>query len=149
MLPDCCTQYLGRGEVVCPVCESQKQDNAQELKYAREFRQAPDELRSSTQELLHRRAISAQSVGVPSALHKQVLTQRNPSRRAVFQLLGIYLPEREAKALLTRVHDYKWIEAEKAGKDIWRCREPRAPLKAAAQNWASKYLPGFLEYAHA
>ena len=119
--------------------------NARELEEARAFREKPEELKPATKELLKRRALLPESIGISVPIRKQTLACKNPSRRAVYQLLGIYLPEREAKALLRRIHDFKWIEAEKAGCDIWRKREPRAPLKAAAKQWASNHLPKFLE----
>jgi hypothetical protein len=148
MLSNCCTRSFARGEVVCPVCETQASEHAREIAEAQTFRQSVDQLSAKHQELLARRAVPAQELGVPTPVRGLALVQRNPSRRTVHRLLGIYLPEREARELLKKIHDFKWIEAEKAGADIWRKREPREPFKAAAQNWATRYLPKFLEYAN-
>jgi hypothetical protein len=145
MLSNCCMRHFARGESVCPVCESQAEESARERADAQAFKQPLENLTTTQQELLERRAIPAQELGIPTPVRGLALMQRNPSRRTVFRLLGIYLPEREARALLSKIHDFKWIEAEKAGCDIWRKCEPRAPFTAAAQNWASRYLPKFLE----
>jgi hypothetical protein len=88
--------------------------------------------------LIHRRALPA-GEGRPARLDRRVLAYRNPARRAVFRLLGSYFTETEAREILRCIHDYKWIEAEKAGFDIW-CINSCEPLKHAAQSWARHHL---------
>jgi hypothetical protein len=62
-------------------------------------------------------------------------------------LLGAYFPEAEAREILQRIHDHKWIEAEKAGFDIWRLNGYE-PLKIAAETWARRHLPATVLALH-
>lgn len=143
LFTDCCTYYFGRGEAVCPVCMSQAGEERKELEKAREFSAKREELHPAADELLRRKALSPGEVGRPVRTSRRML-ERNPNRRAVYRMLGIYLPEREARALLRNVHEYKWIEAEKAGYDLWAQPDAKCPLTRAAQSWAAKYLEQFL-----
>jgi hypothetical protein len=74
----------------------------------------------------------------------RALRAKNPARRAVFRLLGIYLPEPEAREVIRKIHDFKWIEAEKAGFDIWSSNRPEVAFKKAAKTWADSYLGSYL-----
>jgi hypothetical protein len=76
----------------------------------------------------------------------RALAAHNNARRSLFKLIGVYLPEAQAREALSNIHDYKWIEAEKAGYDIWTRQAPAAPLGAAARAWAARYLKGFLNW---
>ncbi len=145
MFTDCCMYHFGRGENVCPVCMGQVDEDRMELEQARQFRANRSDLHPAAEELIRRKALGASEVGVPARMSRHML-ERNPNRRAVYRILGIYLPEREARTLLQNVHDYKWIEAEKAGFDLWSKKEPRSPLTAAAHAWAVRHLNQFLAW---
>ncbi len=145
MFTDCCMYHFGRGENVCPVCMSQVHEDRRELEQARQFRANRSDLHPAAEELIRRKALTASEVGRPPQTSRLTL-ERNPNRRAVYRMLGIYLPEREARTLLQNVHDYKWIEAEKAGFDLWSTEEPRSPLSLAAHAWARHYLQQFLAW---
>lgn len=77
---------------------------------------------------------------------RSTLALRNPARRAVYKILGIYLPEREARDMLRKIHEYKWIEAEKAGFDIWQKRARDCGFSDAATRWAKFYLRPYLTH---
>lgn len=140
MTPQCCDQWFALGESVCPVCRHQSEAHRDELADARAYRPRVAELSDCAQELVGRRAVGPADVGCAVATSRMVAV-RNPARRAVFRLLGFYLPESEARDLLRRIHEYKWIEAEKAGRDIWvEAARSASPLEVAARNWASRYL---------
>lgn len=96
--------------------------------------------------LMARRALPAGD-GRPAQLDREGLAHRSPARRAVFRLLGAYFPEPEAREILQRIHDHKWIEAEKAGFDIWRLNGYE-PLKMAAETWAQRHLPATVLALH-
>ncbi len=145
MFTDCCMRYFAMGESVCPVCLSQNEEHRLELDLARSFKAPADERTATVSELVKRRALASAQVGGGAGMRRPAM-ETNPNRRAVFRLLGIYLPEREAKALLNNVHEFKWIEAEKAGYDVWEEVSPRCPLKAAAAAWAPSYLDQFLSW---
>lgn len=149
MLPVCCcTRYFNEGHSVCPACFRQQGSEKGDLEHAREFSPTNEDLTPDTRRLMECRAVNAEVLGQPAGRNGRSILHRNPARRAVYRLLGIYLPEREAKALLKRVHEFKWIEAEKAGCDIWSVWAEE-PLQEAAHVWAQNYLPGFLQHAHA
>ncbi|MBX7245768.1 MAG: hypothetical protein K1X53_09720 [Candidatus Sumerlaeaceae bacterium] len=103
------------------------------------------DLSKPTRELVRRGALPLAEAGVATRLTRGVAV-RNPARRNLFRLLGIYLPERQAREVLAAIHDYKWIRAERAGCDIWQINAPKAPLAAAANCWATKYLDSYLEW---
>jgi hypothetical protein len=97
------------------------------------------QLRPALRQMVERKAVPAGEI-LPGRLGREGLAHRSPARRAVFRLLGEYFPEEAAREILARIHDYKWIEAEKAGFDIWRINGYE-PLKIAARTWAEKHLP--------
>lgn len=145
MFTDCCMYHFGRGENVCPVCMSQVDEERKERGEARSFQIDRSDLKAAAEELVRRKAVVPSEVGMLPRTSRHML-ETNPNRRAVFRMLGIYLPEREAKALLRNVHEYKWIEAEKAGHDVWTKAEPQCPLTAAARAWAVRHLQQFLKW---
>lgn len=50
---------------------------------------------------------------------------------------GIDLPltDETYRAMMDEVRRYKWLEAERAGRDIWRERNPHDPDAMAFQEW--------------
>jgi hypothetical protein len=67
-------------------------------------------------------------------------------RRAADELLrltGVSLPEAEAEEALREIHNFKWLEAERAGFDTWAVIQPTSPLRAAAVHWVRKYYQEF------
>lgn len=79
-------------------------------------------------------------------LTRMALAARSPARRTVFKLLGIYLPEPQARLVLAEIHNFKWLQAEKAGTDIWQAKAPHNPLAAAAAEWAQRYWNDFVRW---
>ncbi len=61
--------------------------------------------------------------------------------REVRNKLGVSLdiPCTEVDDLLTEVQRHRWIEAEKAGRDIWASRNPRDPESSALRDWFAKH----------
>lgn len=100
-------------------------------------------MNSPARELVLKRAVPRTEIGLPAGSFRAVAA-RNPARREVFRLLGIYLPEREARELLKQVHDYKWIQAEKLGYDVWHQAHQKSAFSTAARYWAHRYLDAFL-----
>jgi len=51
--------------------------------------------------------------------------------------LGISLPvsDREFAEMLAEVKKYKWLEAERAGRDIWKEKNPSNPEVGALREW--------------
>lgn len=141
----CCTRAMFDDEPYCPVCRSQEASHREERQRAAAGgdRAVPGEVKARA--LVERRMVPVEELGGSPTLRREVLG-RHPARLAVFKLLGIYLPEAEARALLTEVHRYKWIVAEKAGEDVWKKKDPRNPFGAAAREWATAYLDAFLRW---
>lgn len=124
---------------LCEVCTPQHNEHLAELASARAYEPKQADLRPEAASLVKRGAISASDFRT-STRHMRALSMKNPNRRKVFELFGFYLPEREARDLLKKIHDYKWIEAEKAGFDIWSDNNACDPFKTAATHWAGKYM---------
>lgn len=143
-MPGCCLRHFKQGESFCPVCEAQKSACEAELEQARNFEPKADDLTRAAHELLRARAIP-QFEFRGSTRGMVALAQKNPNRRKVFELFGFYLPEREARDLLKKIHDFKWIEAEKSGRDIWQESHAGDPFATAANTWASRYLEDCVE----
>ena len=139
MTNSCCDSYLNTNEPYCPICGSQLAEHRAELARAREFHVRWNQVGRQTQQLVERGLLPAEEVGFGTRFVRSIAA-RNPARRAVFKLLGVYMPETEAKDVLARIHEHKWIQAEKAGYDIWDTRSSRSPLGAAARDWAGRYL---------
>ncbi len=142
----CCSQYVNTPEPYCPVCFSQLAEYRREREHAEHFQLGLHELEPRKRQLVERGALPPEEAGLHRPLVRGALS-RNPARRAVFKLLGIYVPEKQAQAILRSIHEYKWLTAERAGEDIWRKRAPRSPFAAAAKEWASQYLNDFLRWA--
>lgn len=54
---------------------------------------------------------------------------------------GVIVPlgDQDSKELLEEVRKFKWLEAERAGRDIWRERNPRDPEAAAFREWFARH----------
>jgi len=50
------------------------------------------------------------------------------------------IPFYRAQDIELEVQRYKWIEAEKAGRDIWQERNPKDPEGVALRDWVRNYL---------
>ena len=134
-----CDKLLG---YTCEACRLKQEEIRRERNEALAFRPQVDELSDSAQALLARGALSRAEAGLEGGLRRS-LAMKNPARREVFRLLGIYLPEHDARKLLREVSDYMWIQAEKAGCDIWQVLDQRQPFAAGAREWARRYLQAF------
>lgn len=56
---------------------------------------------------------------------------------AVSNHLGVDLPleQRDVEAMMEEVRRFKWLEAERAGRDIWAERHPENPDQGALREW--------------
>ncbi|MDX2176093.1 MAG: hypothetical protein SF028_06445 [Candidatus Sumerlaeia bacterium] len=63
-------------------------------------------------------------------------------RRMAEDALGMELPLRddELDAMMAEVERYKWLEAERAGRDIWRERDAENPLRPALVEWFRRHF---------
>lgn len=52
----------------------------------------------------------------------------------------IEIPFYRSNDILIEAKRHQWLEAEKAGRDIWRERDPYDPEGCALRDWVSKYL---------
>ena len=145
MTNSCCNTTMDPIEPYCPVCGSQLGEHRAELERARGYRVGWNEVGRQPRQLVERGLLPAEEVGLGAHFVRSIAA-RNPARRAVFRLLGIYLPENEAREVLARIHDHKWIQAEKAGYDIWESKARTAPLRAAARDWARRYLDAYQQW---
>jgi hypothetical protein len=141
----CCTRLFVSDESAGPVLPAQLDVDRAERDTARCFRADYDTLKPATRILATRNSVFASEAGLRPTVGRSVAV-KNPARRALFQLLGVYMPEREAREVLASIHSYKWIEAEKAGRDIWTEKEPAQPMSAAARTWASKHLSAYMQW---
>jgi len=144
-LNSCCSQYVNSPEPFCPICFSQLAEYRREKEKAERFQVGLCELTPHRRHLVERGAVPPEEAGILRPLTRGALS-RYPARRAVFKLLGIYVPEKQAQAILRSIHEYKWLTAERAGEDIWRKRAPRSAFAVAAKEWASQYLNDFLKW---
>ena len=147
MLFQCCERSFMNGESYCPTCNTQLAEHQAELDNARTWHASIDDVTPTVKELVARKALDPFEAGLNSSVTRAAMAGHNPARRAVFQILDIYLPEQEAAQLLKQVRDFMWIEAEKAGCDIWKKRAPRQPFVVAAKTWATNHLCNFLAWA--
>ena len=130
---------------VCKACRTQEDEIRKERNKALGYRPSFKELTESAQALIARGSLPGMHAGLPGGL-RCAMAAKNPARREVFRLLGIYLPEPQARMLLHEVHDYMWIQAEKAGCDIWQVLDNKQPFAAAAREWGRRYLASFTTY---
>jgi hypothetical protein len=142
MFGDCCIRHFDRGESYCPVCRQQLDSHCSELDQARRFRLGILDLKPAARQLLERGAVGSREIGVATGTTR-VLAAHHTARRSLFNLIGVYLPEAQAREALRNIHDYKWIEAEKAGYDIWSRAASESPIRAAALAWAARHLQSF------
>jgi hypothetical protein len=144
MICDCCTTAFLNGLSVCPSCRAQAPMFMAEREAAQQAVVRPDGLSEGDKVAVSNRMLNPAELGFTSGFGAS-LRAKNPARRAVFRLLGIYLPEAEAREVIRKIHDFKWIEAEKAGFDIWSSHhQPEVAFKRAAKTWADSYLGSFL-----
>jgi len=56
--------------------------------------------------------------------------------------LGLRVPvsDEEFGEMMAEVRKFKWLEAEKAGRDIWRERHPEDPEAGALRIWFEKHF---------
>lgn len=75
-----------------------------------------------------RRAVSRLSGRDSRALELQAEIERT---------LGVDLPleAEQVQDMMAEVRKFQWIEAERAGRDIWRERDPRNPEGLALREW--------------
>lgn len=141
----CCDRAMFDNEPYCPVCGGQRSEHVREVQAAQESASTGGMRSARVRELVARGIVPPEEAAETALLSRSVLA-RYPARRAVFRLLGIYLPEAQAQVVLREIHNFKWIAAEKAGEDIWRKRAPENPFAAAAREWAGRYLDLFLQW---
>ncbi|MCX7625070.1 MAG: hypothetical protein N2Z21_02510 [Candidatus Sumerlaeaceae bacterium] len=134
-------------EPFCPVCRSQEREHRRELNEVLRARRGVYAFESAFEREGGRRLVADVLTDPATAtLSRHALVARCPARRAVYKLLGIYLPELEARLALNEIHKYKWLQAEKAGKDIWLETWPQNPMAAAASEWARQYWHEFVRW---
>jgi hypothetical protein len=93
--------------------------------------------------LVSRRIVSpADALGQMETPRREALA-RLPHRREAFRLTGLYFSEEEAREVLRAISEHQWIEAEKAGRDIWREQDPSCPQRAACSDWLERYFEGW------
>lgn len=70
------------------------------------------------------------------------------ARDRIQETLGIELPLEASQIteLMNEVQRYKWLEAERAGRDIWRERDPRDPEAGALREWFSRHFGAWYLY---
>lgn len=68
--------------------------------------------------------------------------QTERMRRELEKRLGVELPlgPKALRALMGEVKTYKWLEAERAGHDIWLTRNPVDPDGTALQEWFRQHF---------
>ena len=100
---------------------------------------------SRERHLVERRVIAA---ATPSSTPHPSYLVRHKARREVFQLTGRYFSEAEAREILRQILEHRWIEAEKAGRDIWVERDPSHPMRAASHDWFSRFFENWRKTAN-
>lgn len=74
------------------------------------------------------------------------LLGKNPEaialRERMEEVLGVNLPMEPELiiAMMDEVRRYKWLEAERVGRDIWRERNPRDPESSALREWFQRHF---------
>jgi hypothetical protein len=92
-------------------------------------------LTDKTQRLVAQRILNpAEATGNRNQLDRRWMNAR-PNRAEVFRLTGEYFSEEEARVMLQEVDKHAWIQAEKAGRDIWAEADPEYPRRAAMKDW--------------
>lgn len=71
----------------------------------------------------------------------RTLARRYKLYRQTADLLGANpkIPVTDIEAMLAEVRSHRWIEAEKAGADIWSAVDPENPDRAALRDWFAKH----------
>lgn len=139
-----CTTWFTQGFSVCPACKSQRPEAERERQAAERFlstHPVPERVRA----LLERRILNRAETGEGGVTTRRALA-RNPHRREAFRLTGLYFTEDEASDLLAAISEHRWIEAEKAGRDIWVEKDPSCPRCAATRDWMSRFFPHWAQW---
>lgn len=144
LLGDCCTQAMFANDSFCSVCGSQKHEHQNDLEKADKSSRHPSGRDESARGKRDQLRSMVELSTMP--LNRMALAARCPARRTVFKLLGIYLPEPQARRVLAEIHNFKWLQAEKAGTDIWLEKAPHNPLAAAAAEWARRHWGDFVRW---
>lgn len=91
----------------------------------------------------YQKAVQSPSKTGPSVLgYFRDLWNQYRTYRELTKTVGkeIEIPFYRSKDILWEAKRHKWIEAEKAGRDIWTERDPQDPDGCALRDWVSKYL---------
>ena len=95
--------------------------------------------RSRALRLFSRRGpASAGAEPAPESARSEGAAQ-TPCRREVFRLTGDYYPEAVARDLIHQIQEYKWLEAERAGRDVWKDGLPSQAWDTAARKWIAQH----------
>jgi hypothetical protein len=82
----------------------------------------------------------ADFAGIGMPISRESIRPRYPARRELQHLTGDLYPEASAREILKRVSEHQWLEAEKAGRDIWAERDPQCPRRAAVRDWFRRFF---------
>jgi hypothetical protein len=137
-----CIAWFTDGHSVCPSCQGQREAHAQERRLARRSPLSPQAHR-----LLARGVYPPMAVADQAPLSRRAIQTRRPHRREVFRLTGQYFPEPVAGEMLVEIQRHRWLEAEKAGRDIWVERDPENPHRAAVADWLGRFFRPWREHA--
>ncbi|MCB2155791.1 hypothetical protein KQI84_12985 [bacterium] len=96
-------------------------------------------------ELLHKSRRMAQRERMPRLTLVQrirMFLQRHRRYRMIQKRLGVQdmVPYSKVDCLFAEVERHRWLEAEKAGRDIWTERNPADPEGTALQDWFGRYF---------
>jgi len=98
----------------------------------------------------------ADFAGIRMPFSRNGIHPRYPARRELQHLTGDFYPETAARDILKQASEHQWLEAEKAGRDIWAERDPQCPRRAAVRDWFRRFflrwrntarLPNFYRHA--
>lgn len=102
--------------------------------------------RSKAQRLFSRRGPSSCSAEGAGEAGRNDGFGQTPCRREVFRLTGDYYPEAVARDLILRIQEYKWLEAERAGRDVWKDGSPSQAWETAARDWIAQHYSAWRAY---
>ncbi len=140
-----CTLWFDFGFSVCPACHGQRLEDERDRQRAEHFL-ATQPLPGRVRALVQRRILSrAEAAGDGGVTTRRALA-RNPHRREAFRLTGLYFSEEEARDLIAAISEHRWLEAEKAGRDIWVEKDPACPTCAASRDWMGRFFPRWAEW---
>lgn len=86
-----------------------------------------------------KRSTSARRIGFVEQV--RLFFRHYQTYRELRRKLGaeLQIPYHEVDDLLEEVARHRWIEAEKAGADIWVQRDPKDPMAPALRDWFTKH----------